>query len=143
MESCGSTVITSRVITSPTRIVRRALERSGSPTAGLASRRSRSETIPTSRSSSKIGMCLTRRSRQRAKASATLASGERAATIRVIQFRTSSTIIDLPYPVGRAALRSLGNLCQSGGLGLEEHPDAFLWPLENYIPAGAPGLEVG
>ncbi len=102
MASCGYAVITSWVITSPTRVSCRALVRSGSPKAGLASLRSRSETIPTSRPSSKIGMCLIRLSRQRVRASATLASGESVIGFRVIQSRTSSTIINLPHVVGCA-----------------------------------------
>src|SRR5215203_5489783 len=50
--------------------------------------------MPTSRSSFKTSMCLIRRSRQRARASATLASGESVTRVLVIQSRTNS-ITDL------------------------------------------------
>src|SRR5215211_6379306 len=99
MGSSGRAVVTSLAMISETTILPRASARAGSPRAGVAERRSRSETIPTSPPPSKTGRCLMRLSRQRASASPAVACGGSTTTSWVIASFTSS-IRAFPEDVG-------------------------------------------
>lgn len=100
MGSSGWAVEISVDIASETSILPKASARAGSPKAGVAERRSLSETIPTSRPPSRTGRCLMRRSRHSASASAAVISGVTVTTSRVIESLTSS--ID-PSPLATAS----------------------------------------
>jgi hypothetical protein len=90
MGSSGRTLTTSLVITSSTRISCSAAARSRSPKAGVAERRSLSETIPTSLLSLRTGRCLMRLSLHRASAVPTVSSGASVTISRVIESLTRS-----------------------------------------------------
>lgn len=88
--SSGRAVATSQAISSATRIRRSASARVGSPRAGVAARRSRSEIMPASRPPSRTGRCRILFSRHSARASAAVVSDPTVTTSRVIESRTSS-----------------------------------------------------
>src|SRR5215217_5485879 len=130
--SSGAAVITFLVMTSSSRVLFRTSTRCGSPKGGLALLMSRSETIPTSRSSSTIGMCLIRRSRQRRRPSNALASGPSVRTPCFIQSRISSTtvadLLRFSYVLLVTAsynkaprFYAIGNKTEEGGGSQENH----------------------
>src|SRR5829696_6209310 len=103
--SSGCAVTTCRAISSPTVMLSSAAVRSGSPKAGVAERRSRSEMRPTRRPPSTTGRCRILRSRHSASASAAVAPGATVTTSRVMESLTSSmSSSPIPYTQPLAAV---------------------------------------